>query len=114
MTDTAKVHVYTAPREQRLLQLVFFLWAQLSRDQQSELAPHIQAQNMGWAIPSWECRDPDDWLTVNELAADLGLTPSAIRNWPSMYGLKPVKGRYRWGDVEEARRRRNLEKLREA
>lgn len=114
MSEPCKVHVYTAPREQRLLQLVFFLWAQLPPDQQSELRPHIAADNMGWAIPSWEHRDPDDWLTIDELAHDLGMTASAVRNWPARYGLTPVRGRYRWGDVEDARKKRNLGKLREA
>lgn len=104
------VHRYTAPREQRLLQLVFFLWAQLTHQQQQELRPDIEAENMGWAIPSWERRHPDDWLTVEELAADLGMTPSGIRNWQARYGLTPIKGRYRWGDVEEARKQRNIKR----
>lgn len=105
-----KVHVYKATREDRLLQLVFFLWAQLPTEQQAELRADIEAEDMGWAIPSWERRDPDDWLTVDELAADLGLSASAVRNWPSRYGLTAVRGRYRWGDVEAARKRRNIRK----
>lgn len=76
------------------------------------MAPGIHADDMGWAIPSWERRDPDEWLTVEELAADLGMTPSGVRNWQSRYGLTPIKGRYRWGDVEETRQRRNQRKLR--
>lgn len=106
------VHVYTASREERLLQLVFFLWTQLPAEQRQELVPDIEAEHMGWAIPSWERRDPDDWLTVDELAHDLGMTPSGVRNWQARYGLRPVKGRYRWGDVEEARKQRNQRRIR--
>lgn len=105
MTDQ-KVHVYTATREERLLQLVFFLWAQLPPQAQDELREDIEAEHMGWAIPSWERRHPDDWLTLTELTAELGMTLSGIRNWQSRYGLTPVKGRYRWGDVEDTRRQR--------
>lgn len=94
-----KVHRYTASREDRLLRLVFFLWSQLPPEQQQELAPDIEAGEMGWAIPSWECHDDNDWLTLDELATELGMTQAGIRNWHRRYGLTPVKGRYRWGDV---------------
>lgn len=98
-TDASKVHRYVESREARLLRLVNFLWAQIPPDVQAELAPDIEAGNMGWAIPSWECRNDDDWLTVDELATELGMTPAGIRNFPRRYGIQPVKGRYRWGDV---------------
>lgn len=98
-TSNPNVHVYTATREDRLLQLVFFLWNQLGPEQRQDLTPGIEQSGMGWAIPTWECRDENDWLTVEELATELGMTPSGVRNWPSRYGLTPVRGRYRWGDI---------------
>lgn len=99
------VHVYR-PREDRLLQLVFFLWKQLSPQQQEELTPDIEAAEMGWAIPSWERRDPNDWLTIEELATELGMTVAGVRNWRTRYDLRPISGRhYRWGDVEDVKRK---------
>jgi hypothetical protein len=103
--DESKVHVYR-PREDRLLQLVFFLWNQLTHEQQEDLTPDIEAAEMGWAIPSWERRDADDWLTAQELAVELGMTVKGVRNWQSRYGLTPVRGRFRWGDVEDVKRRK--------
>jgi hypothetical protein len=112
MMTGQKIWRYTETREDRLLRLICFLWYQITPQQREELKPGIHEQEMGWALPSWEHRDDDDWLTVNELAADLGMTPSGIRNWQSRYGLKPIDGRYRWADVKEAKDRRNLQKRR--
>lgn len=111
MADTdSNVHVYSATREQRLLQLVCFLWGQLTPQQQLDFEPDIEAAHMGWAIPVWECRDPEDRLTVEELAVELGMTPSGIRNWQHRYDLKPVNGRYRWADIQDVRKRLNQPK----
>lgn len=104
--DQSKVHVYRATREDRLIQLVCFLWGQLRlyapTDDLGDIETGIETAGMGWAIPYWERRDPDDWLTVTEIADELGYTASTIRNWPARYGLQPAAGRYRWGDIQEA------------
>lgn len=108
------VHRYRGTREERLVRLVVFMWEQFTPEQRAELRPGIEADDMGWAIPAFNCRDADDWLTIEELAAELGLTASGVRNWHSRYGLKPVRGRYRWGDVADVKRQRFMQKCRQA
>lgn len=101
-------------REERLLHLVSLLWGHLTPDVREELQPVIVEAAMGWAITSLGHLSDDHWLTPADLARELGLTPSGIRNWQSRYGLKPVDGLYRWGDVQEIRKersRRNTERV---
>lgn len=107
MTDQT-VHVYQETREIRLQRLIYVLWNHLTAYQQSELGPGIVKAGMGWALSgtTLDHHDDDDWLTVDQLAYELGLTPSAIRNWQQRYSLKPLKGKYRWGDIEAIRRER--------
>ncbi len=63
---------------------------------------------MGWAITVGATLTDDDWLSTDELAAELGITPSAIRNWQTRYGLKPRHGLYRWGDIQTIRKERTM------
>lgn len=89
-------------RENKLLRIIFVLWLELERRMDTaELEQAIRSEGLGWTLPSTiDHHDADDWLTVDQLAFELGYTPSAIRNWPARYGLRPVKGRFRWGDVK--------------
>lgn len=107
MTNT-HVHVYEDTREVRLQRLVHVLWNHLTPYQQAELGPGIVKAGMGWAIPDAlpDHRDDNDWLTVDQLSYELGLSPSAIRNWPQRYDIKPVNSTYRWGDVQRILRER--------
>lgn len=94
-------------REQKLLRLVTVLWNELAPHSQAELGPVIEKAEMGWAIPASDHLTDDHWLTPEELAKELGLTASGVRNWQSRYGLKPIDGLYRWGDVQEIRKQRH-------
>ena len=103
MTTATHVHVYRDTRETRLQRLAYTLWCHLTPHQQAELGPGIVQAGMGWAIPgaTIDHHDDDDWLTVDQIAWEFGLTPSAIWNWRQRYNLTPVKGRYRWGDIKK-------------
>ena len=92
-------------REVRLLRLVYVLWTNLSYHQQATIGPGIVKSGMGWALPGVmpDLHANDDWLTVDEIAFEFGLSESTVRNWQQRYGLRPVKGRYRWGDVKAIR-----------
>ena len=100
--NNPNVHAYKASREVRLQHLVQVLWNHMNSYQHADLGPSIVRAGMGWAIPEalTDHRDQDDWLTVDQLAYELGLSRSAIRNWQQRYGLTPVRGTYRWGDVQ--------------
>lgn len=97
-------------RERDLQRLVSVLLHQLATFTDTRTVElNIRRSGMGWALPtSADFYEDDDWLTVDQLAFELGYTESAIRNWPSRYGLKPVKGRYRWGDVQTVIIGRNM------
>lgn len=112
MTDHSNVHIYRETREIRLQRLVYVLWNHLTEYQQAQLGPGVVKAGMGWALPgiTLDHIDDDDWLTVDQLAYETGLTESAIRNWRQRYGLTPVKGRYRWGDIQAIRRQRHQRK----
>lgn len=100
-------------REDRLLTLVELLWNQLTPMQQLELTPHMENLGMGWAIPTWECHDPDDWVSLEQLAFELGMTESGVRNWRYRYGLTPRDdGLFRRGDVKAVQTHRELQKRR--
>lgn len=101
-------------REQKLLQLATVLWNELTNDKRTELAPLIRDADMGWAIPTLDHLTDDSMLTTEQLATELGLTPSGVRNWQSRYGLTPHNGLYRWGDVQQIRRERHARKTRRA
>lgn len=101
-------------REQKLLQLVTVLWNELAPKTRQELAPLITQAEMGWAIPTLDHLTDDSMLTTEQLAKELGLTPSGIRNWQSRYGLTPTDGLYRWGDVQQIRKQRNQRNTRRA
>lgn len=94
-------------REQKLLQLATVLWNELAPNKQQELAPLLRDAEMSWAIPTMDHLTDDHWLTTDQLAKELGLTPSGVRNWQHRYGLKPVDGLYRWGDVQQIRKERH-------
>lgn len=110
LTDN-NIHVYPGSREQRLLQLIYTLWQQLNDHQHAQLRPGIEQAGMGWALPSLDRHNEDDWLTRDEAAQELGIKPWTIRKWHDRYGLTPVKGRYRWGDLKDIIRQRNKRKL---
>lgn len=99
----------SATRERDLQRLVSVLLHQLGTFTDTRtIERNIRRSGMGWALPtSADFYDDDDWLTVDQLAFELGYTQSAIRNWPTRYRLKPVKGRYRWGDVQDTINARN-------
>lgn len=101
-------------REQKLLQLATVLWNELTQASRDELAPLIRQAEMAWAIPTMDHLTDDHWLTTDQLAKELGLTPSGIRNWQSRYGLTPTNGLYRWGDVQQIRRERTTRNARRA
>lgn len=111
MSDT-QVHAFRETREIRLQRLVYHLWTHLTPYQQGQLGPGIVKSGMGWALPAatLDHRDDNDWVTVDEIAYEYGLTESAVRNWQQRYNLNPVKGRYRWGDIKDALQRRNQRK----
>ncbi len=89
-------------RENHLLRLVHVLWEELRKTTDTtQLEYEIRAAGIGWALPSWDHHHDDEKLTVDQLGFELGYTPSAIRNWPTRYGLKPVNGKYRWRDIRE-------------
>lgn len=113
MTTNDHVHVYEDTREVRLQRLVHVLWNHMSSHQQADLGPSIVRAGMGWAIPEalTDHRDEDDWLTVDQLSYELGLSPSAIRNWQQRYGIRPVRGTYRWGDIQDVIRQRHQRRL---
>jgi hypothetical protein len=100
-------------REDRLLTLVELLWNQLTPAQQQDLTPHMERLGMGWAIPTWECRNDADRLTLEQLAFELGMTEAGVRNWQYRYGLKPGKdGMFRWGDYQDMQNERDQQKRR--
>lgn len=90
-------------RETALLRLVFVLWGELRRympsGELSDLEGEVRRAGLGWILGNLD-RAEDARLTVDQLAYELGFSRSTIRNWRSRYGLKPVDGRYRWGDVQ--------------
>lgn len=88
-------------RERELQRLVSVLLHQLRTFTDTRtIERNIRQSGLGWALPSTtDFHDEDDWLTPDQLAYELGYTTSTIRNWPTRYDIKPVKGRYRWGDV---------------
>ncbi|BDY33174.1 hypothetical protein [Mycolicibacterium mageritense] len=96
----------TSTREGDLLRLIHVLWTALNELTSTRyLESQIRKDGLGWALPTPEHHHDDDWLTVDQIAFELGYSQSAIRNWPSRYGLKPVNGRYRWGDIQSVRQR---------
>jgi hypothetical protein len=96
-------------REQKLLRLVHVLWNELAPNTQSILIPFIEDEGMAWAVPLEEYITDDSWFTPQQLASHLGLSESAVRNWPARYGLQANEdGLYRWGDVLRVRQAQNL------
>ena len=50
-------------------------------------------------------------LTTTQVADQLGLTESTIRDWPRRYGIATHQGRYRWGDIKTVIRSRNRARM---
>lgn len=96
-------------REQNLLKLVYVLWNEIPAERRTELAPILGRSEAHWALHDTSCEhlDENDWLTPDQIAHECGIRTSTVRNWPKRYGLTSVKGRYRWGDIQELQRRRN-------
>lgn len=112
-------------REEKLFDLITYLWNLLTPDTQHDAEAFIREMEMSWAIPGTPRSrafgigvDPDEeeWLTIGEIAFHLGMTDNAVRNWRTRHSLEPAKegygkGRnrvpdlYRWGDVADIRRK---------
>lgn len=92
-------------REINLLQVIHVLWHELRQPtcHPDELDHHIRAQGLGWTIPGPDHLEPDDWLTPDQIAHELGYQTNTIHQWAYRHGLQQVKGRYRWGDIEQLR-----------
>lgn len=110
-------------REEKLLDLVTYLWNLLPDEIQEPAELFVREMDMSWAIPgTFRSRglsigvdpDPEEWFTIGEIAYHLGMTDNAVRNWRSRHNLQPIKdgygkGRnrvpdlYRWGDVDKIR-----------
>lgn len=90
-------------RETQLLQLVHVLWTELRAPTctPDQLDTGIRAQGLGWAIPGPDHLHEDDWLTPDQIAHELGYTTHTIHVWAHRYQLQQVKGRYRWGDIQQ-------------
>lgn len=93
-------------REQALQQIVFALWFELRRppgeQNPDQLDANIRAEGHAWALPTQLDIHPDELLTTKQIADRTGYTESAIRNWPSRYGITQHPGRrYRWADIEQ-------------
>lgn len=94
-------------RENELTKLVAYLWDELGRAGANigALGWTIRQNGMGWALPTRiQHLDDDDWLTPDEIAHELGYSAQTIRVWAHRYGLMQVKGRYRWGDMNDLHR----------
>lgn len=71
-----------------------------------------QNRSVHWMLPTTAMPDEDDWLTDEEVARWVGCRAGTVRNWAKRArqggdGVIPVNGRYRWGDVQEYRKRQN-------
>jgi hypothetical protein len=89
-----------------MLSLIHTLWNALPPEKRAELEPIIRRSEAQWVLYEMELTE-DEWLTTAEVARKCGVTPSAVRNWPKRYDLRKVKGRYRWGDIDDLQRLRN-------
>ena len=104
-------------REQTLLRIIYTLWLELRKpsDQQhpDQIDHEIRQAGAGWALPSHQGHDlhDDDLLTTTQVADQLGLTESTIRDWPRRYGIATHQGRYRWGDIKTVIRSRNRARM---
>lgn len=112
-------------REEKLLDLISYLWNLVPEEIQAPTELFIREMDMSWAIPGTRTSrgfsigvdpDPEEWLTIGEIAYHLGMTDNAVRNWRTRHDLEPIKegygkGRnrvadvYRWGDVDKIRRK---------
>lgn len=97
-------------RENQLHQVIAVLFNELQTFTDTRhLEREIRRSGLGWTLPSSiDFFDEDQWLSIDQIAFELGYSPSAIRNWPSRYGIKPIDGRYRWGDIQRLIIARNM------
>ena len=69
-------------------------------------------RSVHWMTSTATHPDDDDWLTDEETARWVGCRPQTVRMWGTRArrgedGVMPVKGRFRWGDVQAYRQRQN-------
>lgn len=96
-------------QREKLLYFVSQLWDAVPVEQRQELEAAAVKLGVGWVLP--DSGDDYDWLTTSQVADEFGLSLASVRtNWPRQYGIRPMNDRWRRGDVELVRLKRQLSK----